>query len=207
MSLTRILTVIAGCMIGLLPIFNNITILILGLSKKKYLPALISLILLISLIILVAISPEKEIPSHIAILGFLCICISIVYTPIAFVGLISPRQQVKRPYREPASSSSRIDQNLQDIFKEKDTSDFKIYINQELEDKLTQHPFISLIDAKKIVDTRIKEGPFTDIKDFEKRILLSSVILNKIKPHLDFTLKEPSTRENTKNIYSRKVDF
>lgn len=208
MTLARVLTIIAGCIIGLLPILNNVTILILGLSKKKYLPTLISVILLVSLIILVTITdPEKEMSTHIAILGFLCMCTSAVYTPIAFSRLIPSRPKVKKTYRKPVSSSSPTDQNLQDIFKEKETPDLKIYINEELEDKLTQLPFISLIDAKKIVDTRMKDGPFTDIKDFEKRMHLSPVILNKIKPHLDFTLKQASTRENPKNVYSRKVDF
>lgn len=206
MNFQRIGIIIAGCIIGFVPFINNIVIFSLGLAKKKYIPALVSLILFISLIFLIAITDtEKEYPDYLAISGGICAIISIFYTPIAFTRLIRPESGY--PHQKTPPSFSQTDQNIQDLFKEKHSSNLKVYINEDLEDRISQLPLVSLIEAKKIVEARMKDGPFTDIKDFEERIHLSAIILNKIKPSLDFTINQSSSQENTKNIYSRRVDF
>lgn len=208
MNFQRIGIIIAGCVIGFVPFINNIVIFSLGLSKKKYVPALVSFILFVALIILLTISDlEQESPEFVAILGVLFTVFPIFYTPIAFVQLLRSEPQTVQNRQKPTSSFSATDQNLQDLFKEKDSPVSTVYINEDLEDKISQLPLISLIDAKKIVEERMKDGPFTDIKNFEERMHLPAVVLNRIKPSLDFTLKQSSTQENIKNIYSREVDF
>lgn len=208
MNFQRIGIIIAGCVIGFVPFINNIVIFSLGLAKKKYVPALVSFILFVASIILLTISdPEQEIPDILCILGGIFTMISIFYTPIAFVQLLRSEPPTVKTRQKPISSFSTTDQNLQDLFKEKDFPGSTVYINEDLEDKISQLPLISLIDAKKIVEERMKDGPFTDIKNFEERMHLPAVVLNRIKLSLDFTLKQSSSQENTKNIYSREVDF
>lgn len=208
MNFQRIAIIIAGCLIGAVPFINNIVIFSLALAKKKYVPALVSLILFVSLILLIAVTDtEKEYPDYLAILGCICTIIPMIYTPIVFTQLIRPEPQAGYPHQKTHSPFSKTDQNLRDLFKEKYSPDLKVYINEDFEDKISQLPLVSLIDAKKIVEARMKDGPFTDIKNFEERIHLSAIILNKITPALDFTIKSSSSGENTKNIYSRRVDF
>lgn len=208
MNFQRIAIIIAGCLIGAVPFINNIVIFSLALAKKNYVPALVSLILFVSLILLIAVTDtEKEYPDYLAILGCICAIIPMIYTPIVFTQLIRSEPQVGYPHQKTHPSFSKTDQNLQDLFKEKNSPDLKIYINEDFEDKISQLPLVSLIDAKKIVEARMKDGPFTDIKNFEERIHLSAIILNRIKPSLDFSINQPSSQKNTKNIYSRRVDF
>lgn len=208
MNFQHIGIIIAGCIIGFIPFINNIVIFSLGLAKKKYLHALVSMIFFVALVILIAVTNnENESPDYLAILGGLCAIIPMFYTPVAFFRLLVPQAKAEQLRQKSTTSASKANQNFQDIFKEKQNPDIKVYINEDFEDKITRLPLISLIDAKKIVEERMKDGPFTDITDFEERMRFSAVILNKIKPCLDFTINQSSARENTKNIYSREVDF
>lgn len=53
-----------------------------------------------------------------------------VYTPIAFTRLIRPEPQSGYLHQKTPPSFSKTDQNIQDLFKEKHSSDLKVYINE-----------------------------------------------------------------------------
>jgi DNA uptake protein ComE-like DNA-binding protein len=61
-----------------------------------------------------------------------------------------------------------------------------IKINQLTSQELSNHPYISLHLASKLIYSRESEGKFKDLKDLQKRKLVNEELSSKLAPYLDF---------------------
>jgi len=60
----------------------------------------------------------------------------------------------------------------------------KININSATFDQLYSHPYINYNQSKAIINYRLQHGPFIDIKDIQKIVLIDSDLFRKIAPYL-----------------------
>ena len=203
MKWKRILIIVGCIIIGFPPLINVLTIAILGFERHKYWMAGIALGLLILSIGLLSVETETM-----STVGGIIMLISMVYSWI-----ILPKFFLKK--KVPAAVNNYIpgrisqsfpesSQTLHDVLNSPSEPIQRILVNEALEDTLCNLPLITLIDAKKIVDERSKNGPYRDAGDLQKRNGLSLAVMNKIGPSLDF--RERKQEENP-NIGSRKIDF
>ena len=60
----------------------------------------------------------------------------------------------------------------------------KININSATFDQLYSHPYINYNQSKAVINYRLQHGPFIDIKDIQKIVLIDSDLFRKIAPYL-----------------------
>lgn len=190
--------ILASVIVGILPFINTFTISIISISEKRIVHSIVSILLFLSLITLMNF--EKSISKDtMNIILVIIWTVSCVYSSIAFYYLIG-KNSIHLTRSVPS-------QHLKDILQQP-PSEVKpstiININEATLEQIVILPLLTLIDAKKIVDERNKKGYYRTPEDMQSRIGLAPMVINKIKPYLDFKIIE---QIKTENIHSRKIDF